>query len=304
MRGKTIFNLNKIIYALGITLAIELGIFLTVLIFDRVIDGYVVSKPFSEIFKIHEEEVEFIEEKRVKTVEDSLVKVTPESVEDIISIDNELVKPIVYTKGIKLSTLSIDEKKKKFIDMLIPSILIAKHRISKDRDRVALLLKKEKLLKEDSLWLKKKKYIFKATTYDDLYERMALHPTSIVIAQAIVESGWGTSRFFEEANNLFGVWSFNEHEDRIEASQKRGKKSIYLKKYASLEESIFDYFLIISTNLAYEEFREKRLESKESFELIKYLDKYSELGEEYVENLRNTIEKNNLIIYDSYHLDI
>ena len=304
MKGKTIFNLNKIIYALSITLAVELGIFLTVLVFDRFVDGYVVSKPFAQMFKIREEEGSFLMEESIKTIENSLVKITPMKISDIVFVDNELVKPIVYTNSIELSTLSIDDKKKTFINMLIPSILIAKHRISKDRERVGVLLKKEKISKEESLWLKKKKFIFKASTYNDLYEKMELHPTSIVIAQAIVESGWGTSRFFEKANNVFGIWSFNENEERIEASQKRGEKSIYLKKYSSIEESIFDYFLMISKKDAYEEFRKKRLESRDPFELIKYLDKYSELGDVYIENLKNTIEKNKLIIYDSYHLDI
>ncbi len=223
---------------------------------------------------------------------------------DIVAINNQSVKPIIYTKSIKLSELSIADKKKVFIDMLIPSILVAKHRIAKERKRVAKLLQLETISSEDALWLRKKRYIFKASNIDELYDKMELHPTSIVIAQAIIESGWGTSRFFEKANNVFGIWSFNEHEKRIAASKKRGAHTVYLKKYASVEQSIHDYFIMLSTKDAYKDFRATRLESQDPFILIKELGKYSELGDEYIENLRNTIKTNKLLAYDSYSLDI
>jgi len=217
---------------------------------------------------------------------------------------NQMVKPIIYTRSIKLSELSIADKKKAFIAMLIPSILVAKHRIKIERKRVAKLLEIKNISPKDTLWLRKKKHMFKASTIGELYDKMELHPTSIVIAQAIIESGWGTSKFFEKANNVFGIWSFNEHEKRMAASEKRGKKTIYLKKYSSVEQSIFDYFLLLSTKNTYQGFREKRLESQDPFILIKELGKYSELGKAYIRNLKNTIEKNNLLAYDSYFLDI
>ncbi|CAA6824988.1 MAG: BAX protein [uncultured Sulfurovum sp.] len=237
-------------------------------------------------------------------LEDVLVHVSPNSKLDIVSIENENVKPVIYTKSIKLSELSIKNKKKIFIDMLIPSILVAKHRIAEERKKVRELLSREHFSEKETLWLAKKRHIFKAKNIDELYNKMELHPTSIVIAQAIIESGWGTSRFFEKANNVFGIWSFYEHEKRIAASEKRGTKTIYLKKYMNVEESIFDYFLMLSTKEAYKEFREKRLESQDPLVLIKELGNYSELGDEYIENLKNTIEKNELLAYDSYSLDI
>lgn len=254
---------------------------------------YVYEKPLMEVKKIE-----------LKSLEEVLVHVEPNSKLDIVAIENQIVKPIIYTKSIKLSDLSIEHKKKTFIDMIIPSILVAKHRMVEERKKVARLLRIEELSEKESLWLTKKRYIFKASNIDELYDKMELHPTSIVIAQAIIESGWGTSRFFEKANNVFGIWSFNKHEKRIAASEKRGKKTIYLKKYSSVEQSISDYFLILSTKDAYKGFREKRLESQDPFILIEQLGKYSELGEEYIENLKNTIVKNELLVYDSYSLDI
>ena len=305
MEEKRILNLNKIIYALGIVLSVELAVMLTTILFDTFVNEEVMPKSLDKIVKIQKVIAPLsLPKLQPKTLEDALIKISPTSCDDVISIDTALVKPVIYTSTIKLSALSIEAKKKAFIDMMIPSILVAKYRIVKDRKRVWALLKKEKLLPKESIWLKKKKYIFKATSYSDLYNKMEVHPTSIIIAQAIIESGWGTSRFFEEANNVFGIWSFDESEKRVVASKKRGEKSVYVKKYASVEQSIFDYFIVLSTKNAYEEFREKRLESKDPLHLVEYLGKYSELGEAYIENLKSTIQKNRLMIYDAYSLDI
>jgi len=316
------FNLNKIIYTLLICLLLELGL---LAIYSAISESSSESHAITKIFEVvntakyeplskikfpiikEAEQVKshtLIKPKRIKSLEDVLVHVSPHRKSDIISIQNQMVQPIIYTKSIKLTEMSIENKKQTFINMMIPSILVAKHRIKEERKKVLKLLRQEHISKKDDLWLRKKRYIFKASTVDELYKRMELHPTSIVIAQAIIESGWGTSRFFEQANNVFGIWSFNEHEKRIAASKKRGDKTIYLKKYKDVEQSISDYFLLLSTKDAYKEFREKRLESQDPFILIEQLGKYSELGEAYIENLKNTIEENQLLAYDSYSLDI
>ncbi len=311
------FNLNKIIYVLLLTLLIEFGLFGSYIVFNSLTNKpkpILKSKAILPILKInhppiskpivirHKKSLEIL--KKDKSLQDSLVHISPNSQADIVSIQSQMVQPIIYTKSIKLSSMSIENKKKIFIDMIIPSILVAKHRIEQERKRVLSLLRNESISGKDALWLTKKRYIFKASTTDELYNKMELHPTSIIIAQAIIESGWGTSRFFEKANNLFGIWSFNKEEKRIAASKKRGDHTVYLKKYKSVEQSILDYFLILSTKDAYKDFRKKRLESQDPFVLIEQLGKYSELGEIYIENLKNTIEKNELLAYDSYSLDI
>ena len=284
------FKLNKIIHALFVFISVDLILFLSLALFDKLICYSVVP---------------------TKIVKESIVEhvVKEESQKEIKKIEikkEEINKEFIVKaqQSIKFSTLGTKERKKAFISMILPSILRAKQELKKDRDRVFSLMQKENLSEKESLWLKKKKYFFKSTSLDDLYEKMESHPTSIIIAQAIIESGWGTSRFYEEANNVFGIWSFNESEDRIAAGEKRGKKTIYLRKYKSVEQSISDYLLMISTKDAYIEFRELRLESKDPYALVEQLGKYSELGQEYIENLKNTMRKNKLLAYDSYVLDI
>jgi len=233
----------------------------------------------------------------------NIKKIAPKSSEDIIPIDNQKVKPILYTNSVEFSSLTIKEKKQKFIDMMVPSILVAKHQLKCDQDRVAKIIVQGYISQQDREWLRKKRKEFKALNNYELYSKMEGHPTSIIIAQAIIESGWGTSKFFQKANNIFGVWSFSEKDNRMSASKKRGKRTIYVKKYNSMEESIYDYLLTLS-NGDYESFREKRLITKDPYKLVNYLIKYSEEGKKYTKSLKNMIKNNKLIVYDSYKLDI
>lgn len=243
-----------------------------------------------------------------KIAQEELIKkikrIAPHSTEDIVSIDNKFVKPILYTKSIPLSKLSIKEKKQKFIDMMIPSILVAKQQLKYKRERVAKLILQKDISYKDQEWLAQKREKFKALDNYELYNKMETHPTSIIIAQAIIESGWGTSKFFQKANNVFGVWSFDSKEKRLSASKKRGNRTIYLRKYKNMEESIYDYLLTLSKKENYKEFREKRLETKDPYKLANYLTQYSEEREKYTKRVKDMIKKNRLARYDKYQLDL
>jgi len=231
-------------------------------------------------------------------------RVTPKSTKDIIPIKTQFVKPILYTKSISFSKLSVKEKKKKFIDMIVPSILVAKQQLKLEQKRVAKLILQKEISLEDEKWLEEQRKKFQALDNYELYNKMETHPTSIIIAQAIIESGWGTSRFFQKANNIFGVWSFNKKEKRVPAYKKRGNKTIYLKKYQNMEASIYDYLLTLSKKDAYKKFREERLKTQNPYKLADYLIKYSEERETYTKRIKEMIKKNKLVVYDNYELDL
>ena len=230
--------------------------------------------------------------------------VTLKNDNDVVILKSQKVEPICYTNTVSLSKLTIQRKKETFINMMIPSILLAKHKMKMERKKVLRLSKKNKISIEEAFWLHQKRVDFEVETNDELYRSMELHPTSLIIAQAIVESGWGTSKFFQKANNVFGIWSFDKQDKRISASEKRGKKRIYLKKYSSIHQSIYDYLLTIGHVSQYKSFREKRLETQDPFTLVKYLDKYSERGKEYVSDIKNIIKSNHLTKYDTYALNL
>ena len=220
---------------------------------------------------------------------------------DIRAISNP-VNAYVYTKAIDLSELDLQNKKQAFINLMLPSILIAKHQLEQDRIKVlALENKTEPLSDEEERYLANLKKDYKCHTSKELLLRLSTHPTSIVLAQAAIESGWGTSRFYKEANNVFGVWSYSENEPRIKAMEDREGKSVYVRKYDVLPESIISYFKTIARG-PYSEFRAARKKISEVSVLISYLEVYSELREEYVKRLGQLIQYNKLEKYDSYRL--
>ncbi|WP_185156031.1 glucosaminidase domain-containing protein [Fulvivirga kasyanovii] len=230
-----------------------------------------------------------------------------EKPEDIRPIQGKWVRPVLYDNKIDFGRLSIKKKKRKFIDMLLPSILMVKHNLAVERARIGNIIWKmengEPVSGEDKVFYDAKMDEFKADGPEDLYNRMATHPTSIVLAQAAIESGWGSSRFFNEANNIFGVWSYNPDEDRIMASQSRGDQAIFLRKYPDLRGSIRDYFLTLSRANAYGNYRQQRLKVKDPYQLTYFLKNYSELRYTYVSRLNMVMKKNKLTQYDSLQLD-
>ncbi len=133
---------------------------------------------------------------------------------------------------------------------------------------------------------------------DNLKNARYVHPISITLAQAAMESGWGTSRFFREANNIFGVWSYDAKGPRIAAKQKRQGKTIWLKKYNSLEESVQAYYKTISRKRVYAKFRELNAQGVNVYELVKELRMYSEKRDVYAQELAQIIRFNKFTQYD------
>ena len=231
----------------------------------------------------------------------NLVDISGNLPSDIRPISNP-VNAYVYTKAIDLSVLDVQNKKQAFINIMLPSILLAKHQLEEDRIKVlALEKKREPLSDEEERYLANLKKDYKCHTSKELLLRLSTHPTSIVLAQAAIESGWGTSRFYKEANNVFGVWSYSKNEPRIKAMEDREGKSVYVRKYDALPESIISYFKTIARG-PYSEFRAAREKISEVSVLISYLEVYSELREEYVKRLDQLIQYNKLEKYDSYRL--
>ena len=226
------------------------------------------------------------------------------TVDDIETIDSNLVKPNDYTSVVSLKNLDVKEKKQKFISMILPAILVAKINLLDIQNNVKELIKQDtsKLSNKNKIYLSNLLKKYKAKSFDQLLLRLNTHPNSIVLAQSAIESGWGTSRFFLEANNIFGIWSFNKNDDRIQAKSHRNGKATYLKKYSNLSTSIQDYFVTIGRG-PYNDFRIQRTKTNNPYKLVTYLLSYSELGEEYVKQLQLVIKKNNLTKYDNYQID-
>jgi len=235
---------------------------------------------------------------RLKT---RLVRV--DSLKQIQLVSDSLVEPVLYTNVSGLEVLPVPQAKAKFISAVLPSVLVARYQVEERRQKLMLLKEKKKWKKTDSTFYLDLKDRYKATGIDDLAHRMGTLPTSIVLAQAAVESGWGQSRFFLEGSNLFGVWSFNKYEPRIEAAKTRNKKKIYLRAYTDMSESIVHYFEILGKAKPYNSLREVRLSTNDPFELLPHLANFSERRLAYTDQLKKIIQRNNLTKYDQYQIN-
>ena len=145
----------------------------------------------------------------------------------------------------------------------------------------------------DNEQLKRWRLKYGVETNRELLIAIKPHPRSITIAQAAIESAWGTSRIFTEANNIFGIRPFSKNEPRIAANKKRGDKTVWLRKYASIRESIFDYYLVLGRASAYREFRNLKMETTDPHKLVAGLSGYSERKTGYVRELSSIIRYNN-----------
>jgi len=118
-------------------------------------------------------------------------------------------------------------------------------------------------------------------------------PREIIIAQAIIESDYGTSRFSEVANNLFGIRTYDLSLPHVKPLNQPDSK-FGLKKYKDKCDSVLDYYKIINNGHAFEEFRELRykmilLDEIDVFELVETLDRYAS-NPNYVNLLKKTIK--------------
>jgi Bax protein len=234
-------------------------------------------------------------------------KIHLDSLAQIIQVKDSIVTPVLYDTLLIDNLSTISEKKQQFINQILPAILIVKFKEQQKYDRIKNLLSrinlKEELSKNDQLFLDSLVKRFDANSYDNLLERLKPHPTSLVLAQAALESGWGQSRFALQGNNLFGIRATAYDKEFQKSLFNRGGETINVKRYSSVSESIEHYFFTIGKNQAYRSFRLKRFEEANIYQLIDELHKYSKTGDEYSRMLKQIIIWNDLRKYDVCKID-
>ncbi len=241
------------------------------------------------------------EEKKALHLQTQVVKV--ESIDQIVLVADALVKPLLYTNVSGLEKLPVRKAKAKFISAVLPAILVAKHEMEQRRIRIIELREKEEWSDVDSIFYADMRNRYRAKDIEDLLIRTTTLPTSLVLAQAAVESGWGKSRFFLQANNLFGVWSFSSRESRMVAKLTRKNKRIYVRAYPDMSKSVIDYFEILARSRSYRSLREARKQTEDPLALLPHLKNYSERRAAYTNQLKKIILRNNLKQFDRYTID-
>ena len=241
------------------------------------------------------------------TIEE-LFKSTNYSLDDVRK--NKLVKPISLTLLPTEITKIENVKKRKdlFIQIILPLVIAENNNIKLDRKKLFTILNKNKNSMAEQNWLnsKFKQYGVISKDLPTLKVRMDEIPTSMIIAQAAKETGWGTSRFAQEGNALFGQWTWSG--EGIKPANADKDTTHKIMKFNVLQASVKAYQRNLNTHSSYRDFRSARAEMRDNGEkldstaLTEHLDSYAETGKEYVKILQQIIRQNNLEDFDDAKL--
>ena len=209
----------------------------------------------------------------------------------------------------------VKSKKKLFYLITLPIIHESNRLILEDREMVINIEKKflRADLNENEVNETVRiavKYKLDYSTIDlklfrDLKQRINIIPVSLALAQAIVESGWGQSRFALEGNALYGQWTTNEQKGIIPEDRDEDKTHA-VRKFENLKQSVQAYMHNINTHRAYYSFRVvRRIAERVQYTdpisaKVKFLAAYAEIGQEYVDKLELIIESNKLREFDRF----
>ncbi|MDX1525106.1 MAG: glucosaminidase domain-containing protein [Pseudidiomarina maritima] len=205
----------------------------------------------------------------------------------------------------------VRDKKKAFFAFLAPLVQAENAQIELDRERILALQQKSQWSAKEQAWLLKiaDDYgidgdIEQANElFELLLRRVDLVPETLVLVQAANESGWGASRFAQDALNLFGQWCFTKGCGLVpDARADEARHEV--RKFASVNASVRSYLRNINTHPAYFDLRSLRAERRAQGRDVRALDltpgllSYSERGEEYIAELNAMIRVNRPIIMD------
>ena len=218
----------------------------------------------------------------------------------LVNVGKQLTKLPKELKNIE----SPKKRKKLFIKIVLPLIIEENLKIRFDRKKLFEILNKNNTSSRDKAWveLKFKQYGIKNNDLAKLKIRMDEIPVSLAIAQAAKETGWGSSRFAQEGNALFGQWTWSG--EGIKPLEVEKDKKHKVAKFKILKASVRAYQRNLNTHPSYKEFRIERAiqrdndEKLDSLKLVNFLEKYAETGKEYTEVLKKIINQNSLTDFD------
>lgn len=214
--------------------------------------------------------------------------------------------------------MSVSARKSMFIKAMLPLILQVNDTISADRGKLLEINSQVRmggtLSERDRSWMKDlarrhglDKTRLNRTVLVKLLERVDVVPPSLALAQAVEESGWGTSRFAQEGNAPFGQRTFNETRGLVPLDRDAdGTHAV--RTYNRLIDGVHAYIDNLNTHRAYREFRKARATMRlvgtglDSFGLAKTLMRYSERGQDYVDTLHTIMSANDLAPLDRARL--
>ena len=232
-------------------------------------------------------------------------------------INKKLDKGLLNQNINEIDLSYLSKSKKDFVKTLLPLISYQNQNILLDRSKLVTIKisldNNNTLPKPDLIFLEKisKKYRLKTNNklkyqiVNELLKLVDIIPSSIVLAQAANESGWGTSRFAREFNALFGEYTYDYSKGVIPLLRDEGEKYL-VKSFDSIDKSVQSYFNNLNSHYAYVDFREVRkvMREQNNFSNIKLLvnelDSYA-ADKNYIKTINSIININKLSQFDNFN---
>lgn len=221
------------------------------------------------------------------------------------------VRAVAYRPPPDFSSMSVEQKKREFFAYLSPMIDRVNFEMAADRRRVERLRADyeagETIGWLDRRWLGRLAVRLEVPidemelgeALEVLERRTGVVPEALVLVQAAVESGWGTSRFAVEGNNYFGQRCYRADCGIVPEDRPEGRR-FGVAEFSSVAASVESYIMNLNTHEGYRDFRLLRDELRDEgkpitgLAVVDSLVNYSERGADYVEQLESMIRANNL----------
>jgi Bax protein len=201
------------------------------------------------------------------------------------------------------------DRKTMFFNYFLPIVAELNIEIKQDRKLVLTQCEGESVSHNSALLDLGKKYrinegdLKNRTLCEVLTLRVDEIPASLALAQAANESAWGTARFAQQGNNFFGQWCFKKGCGIVPKGRDSGKGH-EVASFRSPQDSVRSYMMNLNTHNAYISLRNIRQSLRQKGDIVTGnelshgLNKYSERGTAYGEELRKMINFNRLTQYD------
>lgn len=219
----------------------------------------------------------------------------------------------------------IDLRKRLFFKTMLPIVLEVNDAVLRDRWRLARTQQRlatgDRLTDRDRAWLVDLAVAYRvevptaedgetplaeAIDLETLLIRVDAVPPSMALAQAALESGWGTSGITRDGNALFGQITLSEN--GLAPQPNLDGTLIRFAAFDSLLDSTAAYARNLNGHPAYAPFRALRAEQRaaggplDGYALMDGLMAYSELGADYIATVRRVMRANDLPSLDTARL--
>ena len=236
-------------------------------------------------------------------------------------VENNLPIPRMYFPYIpkNINEFETQTKKNVFISILLPIALRGNELVLEERKLMKDAFLSNNIHKIENLAKKYNVKNFEKINFGNLAKKNIVKvknellmkinkiPLAMILSQSIIESGWGSSRFAQEGNALFGEWTWKKNV----GIKPRGNlyANFAVKNFKNLLESLNSYILNLNRHPAYSEMRKFRAMKYKTgkkitgYDTANFLNKYAEIGFEYVTKIENMIKSNKLYRFRNAKLE-